>query len=196
MSCLALPLLFIAPQGVHAPEPAAPVAAAAANQGHVFLTRDEALALAFKDCKIERQSFILDEEQKLEVEKLAKCKLESGVVFAYVATRDGKPVGTAWFDTHRVRSLRETLMVVVGPRGEVQRTELLAFAEPREYIPRDAWYALFIGRPLDDELEIKRAIRGVAGATLTARATTQAVRRSLALQAVLFPERPPTPPPE
>jgi hypothetical protein len=67
----------------------------------------------------------------------------------------------------------------------VARLEVLAFAEPEEYLPRARWYGQFLGRALDDELNLGRGIRGVSGATLTARATTRAVRRVLAVHAVL-----------
>jgi hypothetical protein len=43
----------------------------------------------------------------------------------------------------------------------------------------------FQGRPLDRELAVSRAIHGVTGATLSARAATEAVRRTLALHQVL-----------
>ena len=69
--------------------------------------------------------------------------------------------------------------------GEVDRIEVLAFREPPDYLPRDAWYQQFAGRGLDPQLELKRGIRGVTGATLTARATTGAVRRVLALDRVI-----------
>ena len=44
------------------------------------------------------------------------------------------------------------------------------------------------GRKLDDDLALKRGIRSVTGATLTARATTEAVRRILALHRVVEEE--------
>ena len=165
-------------------EPSTPVPSCT----RVFLTQEEALELAFPGCQIERHSFLIDDRQQQRIEKLSKVKLPSRVVFAYAAHKQGKPVGTAWFDTHQVRSLKQTMMVVVDPDGQVQRIELLAFAEPREYIPRGSWYAQFVGRALNDQLQLKRAIRGVAGATLTARATIGAVRRCLALREVLLPE--------
>ena len=65
--------------------------------------------------------------------------------------------------------------------------------EPEEYLPRPSWYAQFIGKRLDDDLRLKRGIKGVTGATLTARATTDAARRLLALHAVAFPEVPEPP---
>ena len=41
------------------------------------------------------------------------------------------------------------------------------------------------GEKLDDDLSLKRDIRPVTGATLTARATTEAVRRVLAIHRVV-----------
>jgi Na+-translocating ferredoxin:NAD+ oxidoreductase RnfG subunit len=98
---------------------------------------------------------------------------------------DGQPVGYAYLDTHRVRTLPETLMVVLEPDGGVRRVEVVVFREPIEYIPRDSWYGQFEGERLSDELALKRDIRPVTGATLTARATTEAVRRVLAIHAVM-----------
>ena len=68
----------------------------------------------------------------------------------------------------------------------IERVEILAFSEPPEYIPRGKWYAQLVGRTLDDELDLKRGIKGVTGATLTARATVRAARRILALDEVIF----------
>ena len=37
----------------------------------------------------------------------ARSKVESALVVAYVGVRDGVPVGTAYFDTHTVRTMPE-----------------------------------------------------------------------------------------
>jgi hypothetical protein len=84
-----------------------------------------------------------------------------------------------------VRTLEETVMVVVDPDGRVARVEVIAFDEPPDYLPRAEWYRQFDGRPLDAELDLERAIRPVTGATLTAVATTAAARRVLALHRAL-----------
>ena len=103
----------------------------------------------------------------------------------YHATRNGKDAGTAYFDSHVVRTLPETLMVVVDPQGKVTRVEVLAFAEPEDYLPPGAWYGQFLGQGLSDDLALGHRIRSVTGASLTARATTEAVRRVLAIHQVL-----------
>ncbi|HVS03846.1 MAG TPA: FMN-binding protein [Thermoanaerobaculia bacterium] len=151
----------------------------------VFLTVDEALDLAFPGCEVTRRTVYLTEPQRRRVAALAGTPLTGAVVHPYEARCDGEPAGVAYFDVHRVRTLPETLMVVVDPHGAVARVEVLAFDEPQEYVPRDAWYQQFPGRSLDAELQLKRGIHPVTGATLTARATTDATRRVLALHRVL-----------
>lgn len=151
----------------------------------VLHTVDEALALAFPGCSIERRTEYLTEEQLARARELAGIEVASALVRPYVATCGGTPGGTAYFDSHRVRTLPETLMVVIDPEGRVERLEVLSFDEPPEYLPREVWYRQFPGEELDGELELGRGIDGVTGATLTARATTAAVRRILAVDRVL-----------
>ena len=164
-------------------------------EAKVFVTVDEALRLAFPGCQLERRTAFLTPEQKRRAGELAGGEIPSALVNFQVATCGGKPGGTAWFDTHRVRTLPETLLVVVDPAAKVARIEVVSFREPQDYLPRDAWYAQFLHRGLDPDLDLKRAIRPVTGATLTANATLAAVRRVLALHQVLFPPPPTAAPP-
>jgi Na+-translocating ferredoxin:NAD+ oxidoreductase RnfG subunit len=161
----------------------------AATPEKVFLTVDEALKLAFPGCSIEKEVLYLTDAQKERVEKLSEVAVESKVARPYVAKRDGVVVGTAYVDVHRVRSLKESVMVVVDPKGKIARVELLSFAEPLEYVPRAEWWGQFVGKGLDDELALKRGVRGVTGATLSARAAVEAARRVLALHRVLAEAR-------
>ncbi|MCP3915576.1 MAG: FMN-binding protein [bacterium] len=157
----------------------------ATAQGKVFLTVNEALKLAFPKCDVERTIVSLTAADKKRLTKLSGLPWKKSLVFPYVAKKDGKVVGTAYFDAHKVRTLRETVMFVVAPNETIQRIEILAFGEPTGYLPRAKWYAQFVGRKLDAKLQLKRSIKTVAGATLTARATTGAARRTLALHRVL-----------
>ncbi|HEX2254737.1 MAG TPA: FMN-binding protein [Thermoanaerobaculia bacterium] len=151
----------------------------------VLLSTEEALNLAFPGCKVERGTVYLTEAQLAAARRLAGVEVRGAVVHPYAARCDGRPGGTAYFDVHRVRTLPETVMVVVAPDGEVTRIEVLSFQEPEDYLPRRGWYQQFEGERLDGDLRLKGDIRGIAGATLTARATTEAVRRVLALHRVL-----------
>lgn len=165
---------------------AAAVLVATAMDAKVFLSQGEALKLAFPAATVERKTAFLTTEQQHEARKLSGDEAPPGALVAYyVATKDGREIGTAYFDTHIVRTMPETIMVVVDAAGSASRIEVLSFLEPEEYLPRPHWYEQFQGKPLNDELSMKRGIRPVAGATLTARATTEAARRVLALHRVI-----------
>ncbi len=183
------------------PIPATPSAAKPAplGQGKVFLTTKEALALAFPKSRVKRHTLFLTKKQKEAAEKHSGEKLEKAIAYVYVAfpedsPENAAPIGYAYFDTHGVRTLRETMLIAVDLEQRVKRLELCSFAEPQEYIPRAMWYAQFLKKQLNDELRLKRDIRGVAGATLTAVATTSAVRRVLGLHKLIIAENllPPT----
>lgn len=167
--------------------------AAAPAAARVLLTVEEALALAFPGAQVERRTVFLSSQQLARAEALGGLRPGSAIVHPYVARRDGAVVGTAYFESHVVRTLGETVMVTVDPSGRVGRVELLSFDEPPDYIPRVEWYRQFDGRSLDRELELRRAIRPVAGATLTARATTDAARRVLALHQAIAESEATTP---
>jgi Na+-translocating ferredoxin:NAD+ oxidoreductase RnfG subunit len=165
---------------------AAALLAVTATDAKVFLSMEEALKLAFPAAAVARKTAFLTAEQQHEAQKASgDAELPSALVVYYVATRDGREVGTAYFDTHNVRTMPETIMVAVDDAGRVARIEVLSFLEPEEYLPRPHWYEQFQGKPLSGELSMKRGIRPVTGATLTARATTEAARRVLALHQVL-----------
>ena len=148
------------------------------------LRGDEALALAYPGCQIERQTIFLTEVQRKSAQTLAESKVESALLHPYRATCKGKPGGTAYFDVHLVRTLPERLMIALDAEGKVLRIEVLTFDEPPDYLPRKGWYGQFVGKRLEDGIDLEGAIRPVAGATLTGRATARAVRRVLALHQV------------
>jgi len=137
---------------------------------------------------LERQVLELDAAEAAQVKKLAGTVPPSSQIVRYVAhdtSADGVLVGYAYLDRHLVRTLEETLLIAVDAQGRVVRVDVLSFAEPPEYKPSARWFKQMEGHTLTRELEIKRGIRTLAGATLSSRAATDAVRRALAEHEVL-----------
>jgi hypothetical protein len=160
--------------------------AAAPAASEVYLSQREALALAFPGAdRIEKKSTLLDDAQAAAVEKLSGAKLESRLVTLHHGYRGDELLGHALIDVHTVRTLPEAFMVVLSPDGRVTNLRILAFYEPSEYKPPDRFLAQFGARGLDPELRLGGAIHGIAGSSLSARAVTTGVRRSLALYQVL-----------
>ena len=162
------------------------LASQATSWAKVYASVPEALDAAFPGARIERATVYLTDAQVQAIEDRAGSKLPSAIVHPYRAYNDdGHLMGTAYFDAHLVRTLPETLMVIVTPEATIAGVTVLSFKEPQEYKPSERWYAQFVKTSLNDELQLKRGIDGVTGATLTARATTSAARRSLAIHHVL-----------
>lgn len=149
-------------------------------------TQQQALQLAFPGCAFTRREFFLSDAQAAQVKALSKTELPGLWFVGYEAREDGRLVGVGFFDTHRVRTENETALVAVGAEGRIRRVEVIAFREPQDYAPRQAWIDQFQGRPLNDGLSLRRDIRPLAGATLTANALTDASRRGLALWQVFY----------
>lgn len=155
------------------------------------ITREEALVEMYPDSEIEAQRIFLTDEQMRRAAEAAGEEIPSALVARYVARRDGRVVGRAYVDTHVVRTKRESLLISLDADGRVRRIDVTAFLEPPEYRAPEPWLRQYYGRPLDDELDLERAIRPVAGATLTAGAANAAVRRVLAIDQVLEAESEP-----
>jgi electron transport complex protein RnfG len=151
--------------------------------GKTFLSADEALRAIYPGCEISRDTQYLSPEQMKKASDAAGTQLASAVVIRYLA-RCAKG-GIAYTDTHRVRTHPETLLIALDPEGKVLRIEVLSFDEPPEYMPKVEWYGTFKSQSLTPELELKRAIPTVTGASLTSRATTEAARRVLAIHEAL-----------
>ena len=153
----------------------------------VFYAKEEALRSAFPEADvIDKRTFFLTDDQKKQVETLARTRLDSKLVTLYIGKRRQKPLGYATIDVHTVRTLPEAVMVVLSLEGRVVSTLILAFYEPLEYLPNERWLKQFDqARPTPD-LRVGGRIAGITGATLTARAMTESVRKVLALYQVLI----------
>ena len=148
-------------------------------------SREEVLAAVFPGASIRAEQVFLTAEQVARAAALAGVEIPSALVARYLAETEGRSVGRAYVDTHVVRTKRESLLVSLDAAGLVRRVDVLAFLEPPEYKAPASWLHQFSGHTLDDELRVQRAIRPLAGATLSARSATEATRRVLAIDRVL-----------
>jgi len=142
----------------------------------VLETQQQALASAFPPgVKVERQTFFLTKEQA------AAANVPMQLVIRYAGSN-----GTyAYFDTHRVRTEPETIMIVIDSSGAIARVDILSFDEPTDYFPKRRWLDQFLHRRLDKDLSLSGAIRPISGASLTGAAIVNASRKLLAIHNAL-----------
>lgn len=161
-------------------------ALAFAARAKVFMTQQQALASAFPaGATVTRQAIFLKPEQLAAARKSSGVEFKDQMIVRYTGTANGRILGYAYFDTHLVRTLAETVMVLVTPDGKVDRIEILSFNEPQDYLPKERWMDQFEGKKLDDDLSLKRSIRPISGASLSGRAIVNASRKILALHQVI-----------
>lgn len=152
----------------------------ALRQIYGLRARSEARTAYFTDGEVER------------VRKLAKAPFSSRHVTYYRVTLGDSLLGQAFLDQHVVRSLSETVLIALDPAGRVLAVEVLAWNEPDDFRPPERWLARARGIEDPGRARPGEAMPHLAGATLSARAVTAAIRRALALRQVIANPEPRT----
>ena len=163
------------------------IVAASVVSAKVFASQKQALGEAFPDAsRIDRQTVLLRKQDAAAIAAILHEEVESKIVVIHTAYKDDEILGYANIDVHNVRTKPEALMIVLTPTGTVRSVRMLAFHEPLDYLPTDRWYGQFVGKSGKDGLRVGRDVHGVVGATLSARAAADGVRRMLAYWEVLL----------
>lgn len=157
---------------------------ATAASAEVYYSKDEAFELAFgQGAVVEPLSLFLTDEQAAEIERAARAKLDSKLYTFHVGKKGDAVLGYAAIESHTVRTQPETVMIVLDPKGELVRVEILAFHEPPEYKPPARWFERLYRKPVQ-ELVLDRGIDGIAGATLSSRAALDGARKVMTIYQV------------
>lgn len=153
----------------------------------ILKTFPDALQAVFPSAdNVKRQSLYLTQDQLKRAAALAGEPVDTALVVVYRVTRAGNFLGWAYLDTHRVRTLNETVLVCVDGNEQILHIEVLTFAEPQEYMATQRFLELFKARRLDAQLSLRGNLPTVAGATLTCSSVTSAARRVLALHRIVL----------
>lgn len=153
----------------------------------IFASQKQAIAEAFPEAtRVERRTFVLTRDQIAALTTALGTPVEAKVVVYHVAFAGEKLLGFAEIAVHKVRTQPEALLLVLDPDGRVRSVRIIAFHEPLDYLPTDRWYAQFVGKKRGDGFTLGREIHGVVGATLSAQAAADAVRRFLVYFEVLL----------
>ena len=157
----------------------------------LYRTREAALRNVFgAAARLEARTVWLTAAQVDSVRHVARAPFDAPRLTYYAASRGDTLLGYAFLDTHPVRTMSETLLIAVDPAGRVLAAEILAFHEPEDYLPPPRWLQTLLGRRLSPHLRPGDQVDGISGATLSARAATEAVRRALGLHHVLHGKGP------
>ncbi len=160
---------------------------AGAASAKVFASQQQALAEAFPDAtRVDRRTVLLRAEDASRITAITGEAVKAKIVVLHTAYKGDVLLGYAHIDVHNVRTKPEAFMIVLTSTGTVRSVRILAFHEPLDYLPTDRWYSQFVGKSKKDRLQVGRDVHGVAGATLSAQAAADGVRRMLAYWEVLL----------
>jgi hypothetical protein len=156
---------------------------AASAEAKVFHSKESALKIAFPGAsRVDPVVLYLSSDDQAACSRLARVRCQTRLVRAYAGyDADGKILGHAFIDTHTVRSMPETLMLVISNEGTIRDAVVLAFHEPQDFLAPPSWLKSLKGRRLDDQLALDKGIDVLSGATMTANVLTASVRRILAI---------------
>lgn len=157
---------------------------AGAVTARVYLLPERALEQVFPGSEVQRQSIYLSEAEQSQLAMQGGG--DAGRFFtAYLARRQGRLEGIAFFDTHRVRTKEQTLCIAVAPGGRILQVRIISFFEPTDFLPPQRWLDLFRNRTRADSLQPGSDLPAITGATMTSTASARAVRRALWLYDLL-----------
>lgn len=145
-------------------------------------TYEQFLKSKFPNCELKKEYLYLSKDQSKRITDLSKTKLYTKSPIRVKVDCKGT-TKFAYVDSHKVRTKYETLVVVVGKK-DIDTISLISFMEPPEYKPPRKWLDKFKALTLNKELDLKRKIDVLSGATLTSRAAVDSARRILAIHEV------------
>jgi len=153
-----------------------------------YLSKKEALKLAFKDAEVTEQKVTAGKEQLQRIRELAGIKTLPPEFSYFQGTLKGKTTGFAVIDDVIGKTHPITYLLVVEPDGTVAAVEIMAYRESRGgEVRQKAFLKQFKGKTIKNKLRMREDIKHIAGATLSCRSVTDGVRIQLAYLAVLAP---------
>ena len=151
--------------------------------GKENISIDELLKTNFESetVSIEKKSLILTKAEAKSIQKLARSKVHSKIVRYYRVKDNEKILGHAILLKQKIRTKNAAILYMVDSNKSMLGLEIVSFKEPSEYKPNEEWTKIFVGKTSEDILIAGKDIATISGATLSARAISDAARLALAI---------------
>jgi FAD:protein FMN transferase len=162
---------------------AAVLTSAIPAEGQVFLNEAQALQTIFgPDVVARREAKSLTDSARKKLEAATGLRYADPSYNFLVVERQGHLVGYALVLDEIGKSEPITTMVGMTPDGRVSDVAVMVFRESRGWeVKEKRFLRQFHGKRVGDPIEVERDIINYSGATLSSKALTRAVKRSLQL---------------
>lgn len=129
---------------------------------------------------ISKKNILLSKKNFTAIEQSAKTKLKTKIYRIYTAKSDGKILGFGILINRKVRSKNAVVLYFIS-KNILEDIEIIAFNEPKEYIPTKQWNEQFKNISTDKMLRLGTDIPSITGATFSARCVTDGSRVAFAI---------------
>jgi len=130
---------------------------------------------------VEKRNLILTKDEAKSIQNAARAKVGSKIVRYYEVKKEDTIVGHAILLKQKIRTKNAAILYMVDENKTMIGVEIISFKEPSEYKPNDDWRKIFVGKTSEDILIAGKDIPTISGATLSARAISDAARVALAI---------------
>jgi thiamine biosynthesis lipoprotein ApbE/Na+-translocating ferredoxin:NAD+ oxidoreductase RnfG subunit len=158
--------------------------------GHavVYMSREEALRSLMPEAEGFREELVsLNHAQREQLASLINGRVSESEVTFHVGEQAGRVVGYATVLNVIGKEQPITFMVAVSPDGAVRGVHVLTYRESQgSEIRSKRFLEQFAGKTLAAPLKLGRDVHGISGASLSSRSTAYAVKKALALAAVVY----------
>ena len=153
-----------------------------------YLTKAQALKLAFKEAEVIEKKVTATREQLQQIRELAGIKTLPAAFSYYMGVEKERTTGFAVIDNVIGKTQPITYLLVVEPDGSIAMVEIMAFRESHGgEVRQKSFLNQFRKKTIADKLRLQNDIKNIAGATLSCRSVTDGVRIRMAYLTVLAP---------
>lgn len=135
----------------------------------LIISPEDAMSQNFNAQTVTKKAMILTKKQQQKVQQLAQVKLNSKLFRLYIAKKEEQTIGFGILLTQKVRSKSTAVLYMLTPKGVLRSIEIIAFNEPKEYLPGRRWMSQFEEKKTG-EFVSKDNLTMISGATLSANA--------------------------
>jgi Na+-translocating ferredoxin:NAD+ oxidoreductase RnfG subunit len=154
----------------------------------VYMSREEALKTLLHEADhFTQETVSLTDAHRERIESLINGRVRETEVTFWIGGRAGKAMGYATVLDVIGKEQPITFMVAVAAEGSVLGVQVLTYRESQgSEIRSKRFLNQFAGKTLAAPLKLGRDVHGISGASLSSRSTAYAVRKALALAAVVY----------
>jgi len=134
-----------------------------------------------KNAQVKKKQFKLSAKQIKLLQNKAKARLDSNVVRIYTAKNGNSVEGYGVLLLQTIRTKKAAVLYIIDKKEKIKSIEIVAFMEPGEYKPKQSWQNTFKGKTKEDNLFAGKGIPTISGATMSARAISDAARIAIAI---------------